>query len=483
MVDAHPKIAIIPEIGWIPQRYESGDGLTPEGRVTPALVYDLFDKGGLGRFTALPLDNQELQELVKSEKSISYADLISLIFDRYGEKHGKTLVGNKTTEYALSITTLHEIWPHTKFVHIIRDGRNVCLSAINWRRAEKLATVFASWKEDPVSTAALWWEWHVRMARDSGSLLGKGSYYEIRYEDLVKSPEEECRKLCEFLKVPYDGAMVRYHEGKEKSDQNLDAKHNWRPPTAGLRDWRLQMPSRDLIRFEAMSGNLLDELGYTRGADYPDVRDLQYAARLRGHFEGRPLPRSWPGSVEQSEANCKPSSRSNSSFVVWLTGLPGSGKTTIAKEIRSALAVRYLKVEIIDGDEVRKWLSPEAGFSRQDRERHLKRVAYLCKLLSRNGIVVIASLVSPYRSTRDFARQIVPRFVEVYLKCPIETCKSRDPKGLYAKAAKGEIANMTGIQDPYEEPLAPEITIDTDKGTPYDGVRIILEKLKELHYL
>ncbi len=170
-------------------------------------------------------------------------------------------------------------------------------------------------------------------------------------------------------------------------------------------------------------------------------------------------------------------------FVVWLTGLPGSGKTTIARRLAEELRRRGRNVELLDGDEVRKWLSPKEGFSREDRELHLRRVAYVCKLLARNGVAVIASFVSPYRSVRDLAKRTVGDFVEVYVRCSLETCMRRDPKGLYKKALKGEITNMTGLQDPYEEPLNPEVVVDTEKESLEECVDKILNKLRELGYL
>ena len=170
-------------------------------------------------------------------------------------------------------------------------------------------------------------------------------------------------------------------------------------------------------------------------------------------------------------------------FVVWLTGLPASGKTTIARKLEKELRERGLKVEVLDGDEVRRWLSPEAGFSREDRERHLRRVAYVSHLLARNGVVVIASFVSPYRSTRDFARQLIGDFVEVYVKCSLETCMKRDPKGLYHKALAGEIKDMTGIQDPYEEPLSPEVVVDSERESPDECAKRIMVKLLRLGYI
>ncbi len=171
-------------------------------------------------------------------------------------------------------------------------------------------------------------------------------------------------------------------------------------------------------------------------------------------------------------------------FVVWFTGIPGSGKTTLARMLRERLSDMGLCVEHLDGDEVRPWLSPEAGFSREDRLRHLRRVAFVTHLLSRNGVVVLASFVSPYREARDLARELNgDRFVEVYVKCPVEVAVERDPKGLYRKALKGEIKNMTGIQDVYEEPLNPEIVVETDRETPEESLEKILGFLRSRGFI
>ena len=171
-------------------------------------------------------------------------------------------------------------------------------------------------------------------------------------------------------------------------------------------------------------------------------------------------------------------------FVIWLTGIPGSGKSTIAKKLREVLRSKGLCVEHLDGDEVRPWLSPEAGFSREDRIRHLRRVAFVSHLLARNGVVVIASFVSPYRETRDLARELnKDAFIEVYVKCPVEVAIERDPKGLYRKALKGEIKNMTGIQDVYEPPVNPEVVVETDKESVEESVNKIVEYLVKAGYI
>ena len=166
--------------------------------------------------------------------------------------------------------------------------------------------------------------------------------------------------------------------------------------------------------------------------------------------------------------------------VIWLTGLPGSGKTTIAKAILPKLRELGFKVELLDGDIVRKELSPELGFTKQDREIHARRVVYLSKLLTRNGIISIVSLISPYRDFRKYARSEINlnnNFYEVYVKCSLGTCIARDPKGLYKKALSGEIKDLTGLQDPYEEPEDPEVIVDTEKQTLEKCVNTILNEV------
>jgi len=169
-----------------------------------------------------------------------------------------------------------------------------------------------------------------------------------------------------------------------------------------------------------------------------------------------------------------------SGFVIWLTGLPGSGKTTIARKLEPELRRLELPVEVLDGDEIRLNLSKGLGFSREDRETHLKRVTYVAKLLSRNGVAVIAAFISPYRAIREYARKETTNFLEVYVKCSVETCARRDPKGLYKKASSGQITDLTGPQDVYEEPTAPDLLLDTDRLTLEECVTAIQSKLSGL---
>jgi adenylylsulfate kinase len=171
-------------------------------------------------------------------------------------------------------------------------------------------------------------------------------------------------------------------------------------------------------------------------------------------------------------------------FTIWFTGLSGSGKTTVSRLVQDRLRERgIMNVEVLDGDVVRTNLSKGLGFSKEDRDINIKRIAFVCNLLTRNGVPNIAAAISPYREVRDYARKEIKNFVEVYVKCPLEVLVQRDVKGLYKKALAGEIANFTGVSDPYEEPLNPEVLIESDKEIPEQSADKIIAKLEELAYL
>lgn len=173
----------------------------------------------------------------------------------------------------------------------------------------------------------------------------------------------------------------------------------------------------------------------------------------------------------------------NEGFVVWFTGLPSSGKSTLARLLEQELDRRGQRVEVLDGDEVRLRLNRGLGFSKEDRDENIRRISYVARLLSQNGAVAITAAISPYRSVRDEARKEIGRFVEIYVKCPLERCIDRDVKGLYRKALAGEISNFTGISDPYEEPLSPELVVETNQESPGASLRKILVKLEESGYI
>lgn len=168
---------------------------------------------------------------------------------------------------------------------------------------------------------------------------------------------------------------------------------------------------------------------------------------------------------------------------LWLTGLPSSGKSTIARQLERQFRKWNLKTELLDGDVVRTHLSKGLGFSEEDREANLKRIGFVCQLLTRNDVLTLASVVSPYKSIRDYNRRLIGNFVEVYVKASVEACEKRDVKGLYKKARAGEIKNFTGVDDPYEEPENPEIICDTENESLEVSCAKVIEKLEQLGYL
>ena len=170
-------------------------------------------------------------------------------------------------------------------------------------------------------------------------------------------------------------------------------------------------------------------------------------------------------------------------FTIWFTGLSGAGKSTLAEALEPELKKRGHNVEILDGDIVRTNLSKGLGFSKEDRDTNILRIGFVAHLLSRNGVAVITAAISPYRDIRDQNRALIGDFVEVYAKCSIEELTRRDVKGLYEKALKGEIANFTGISDPYEEPLNAEVVIDSEKETVEESLNKILSYLESKGYI
>jgi adenylylsulfate kinase len=170
-------------------------------------------------------------------------------------------------------------------------------------------------------------------------------------------------------------------------------------------------------------------------------------------------------------------------FTLWFTGLPCSGKSTLAKGVEEILLERGMKVEVLDGDIVRTNLTKGLGFSKEDRDTNIRRIGFVCHLLTRNDIVAIAAAISPYKEIRDENRKLIGRFAEVYVKCPVEVAEQRDVKGMYEKARKGEIKNFTGIDDPYEPPEKPEVIVDTENESVEECIEKIVRTLELMGYI
>jgi adenylyl-sulfate kinase len=189
-----------------------------------------------------------------------------------------------------------------------------------------------------------------------------------------------------------------------------------------------------------------------------------------------------------NEAASRPTNQSarrfdEKGFVLWFTGLSGSGKTTLARLIEKELRRRGMRIERLDGDVVRESLTADLGFSKEDRDKNIQRVTFVAKLLSRNGVGVLASFISPYRATRDWVRSEVTNFIEVFVDCSLEECIHRDVKGLYTKALAGEIPEFTGVSDPYEPPLNPEITVNTAEESIDESFAKLMGYLEAMRYV
>jgi hypothetical protein len=297
MLDAHPQLAVVNETYWVARKFRERNGLTREGVVTPALLPKLLASP---KFSHMGVSEEDLVGLLSEFDSVRYDRFVARIFDLYAARRGKQFAGDKTPGYVRRIGRLHEVWPRARFVHIVRDPRDVCLSMLEWSMGEQTAGQDGTWEMDPAISTALYWRYCVAIGReDAADLLGPTLYHEVHYEDLVSSPKRELERICEFLGLPYAAEMTRFYEGRTRSDPRLDSKEQWLPPTAGLRDWRTQLPTGDIERIEAATGALLRSLGYATRFDH-------YTPAARGRVEevretftrhllarGRALPQDW----------------------------------------------------------------------------------------------------------------------------------------------------------------------------------------------
>jgi sulfotransferase family protein len=296
MLDAHPLLAVVNETHWVPRKYREQTGLTRDGMVTDALLPLLLAHRN---FPKMGIDEKGLRSLLRGQPQVRYREFVTRIFDAYAAAAGKQLAGDKTPGYVRRIGQLHRRWPGARFVHIIRDPRDVCLSFLDWDIAEQVLESYGTWAMDPVVTVALYWRRSVAMGREQGAMLGPGHYCEVRYEDLTAHTERELRRICAFLGLRYSEAMVRFHEGKTRRDPALCSKDQWLPPTAGLRDWRTQLARPDAERIEIVLGDLLDQLGYERqpprsGPSVRDRVDRVFEAFTAGMLaRSRNLPEAW----------------------------------------------------------------------------------------------------------------------------------------------------------------------------------------------
>jgi LPS sulfotransferase NodH len=277
LLNAHPLMAIAPEMHWITNAFRRRRWNASRCLVTHETLGNLVEHEMFPRFN---ISRDDFLRLVKAGKPIKGAKFMTGFFDLYRRASGKILVGTKTPSYIQRLMSLHRLWPETKFIHVIRDGRDVCLSVLDWHHAGRTAGRYGTWTLDPITTTALWWKRKVQLGQEAGRTLGPGLYYELRYEALIADPVDACASVCRFLGIPHDEAMLRFHEGPAPANE-ID--HPWGPIRDRTRDWRKQMPAETCQQFEAAAGDLLAELGYARAWPRvsPDVEKQVDEIRLR----------------------------------------------------------------------------------------------------------------------------------------------------------------------------------------------------------
>ncbi len=296
MLDAHPRLAVVNETYWLPRKFRERTGLTREGIVTDALLPLLLASP---KFERMGVDEGDLARLLADEQPVRYERFVAKIFDLYAKRAGKPLAGDKTPGYVRRMTQIHALWPRARFLHIIRDPRDVCLSMLDWRSGERTAGQYGTWDMDPLVSAALYWRYSVAVGREAGAALGPRLYHEVRYESLVSASARELKGICAFLDLPYAEAMLRFYEGRTRPKPGRSSKAQWLPPTAGLRDWRTQLSGEDVERIEVAVEDLLPRLGYESHSVRPTPRARRLVARVHEAFTAaalardRVLPEGW----------------------------------------------------------------------------------------------------------------------------------------------------------------------------------------------
>jgi hypothetical protein len=283
MLDAHPQLAVSNDPHFIPFAPGVRDDGDPP--VTPELVQWLLS---YRTFARLALDEETVW--AAAEGAATFSELVSALYDAFGAERGKPLAGEKTPRYVRYIPLLHDLFPRAHVTHLIRDGRDVALSTLDWARPDRGPGRFRLWQDNPLAVCALSWEWHVTLGRQDGGRLGD-LYGEVRYEDIVADPEAAMRRLAAQLQLPFSARMLAFHVGRRRHDPGLSAKEAWLPPTQGLRDWRVQLSHDDQQLFEALAGDLLSQLGYERRFDPVAPGVLARAARYRAAWDAELVER------------------------------------------------------------------------------------------------------------------------------------------------------------------------------------------------
>jgi len=278
MLNNHPQLAVAYDSLFIPAAVRGQKNKNPS--VSKEIISRI---NGFKRFSRLGLPPDALEIL--TPKAVDYAQLVSLIYDEFAQIHGKLLAGEKSPGYVRHMPLLQALFPFSRFVHLVRDGRNVALSLMEWGQQKKKpkgpAKKYRLWADSPVAVSALWWAYKAGRGQRDAARIRSGAYTEVRYESLVANPEDELRRLAGFLQIPYSPDMVHFYVGKTKATPGLSAKSAWLPATKGIRDWRVTMKHDDLELFEALAGDCLVDFGYELHFESISTATRERAARYR----------------------------------------------------------------------------------------------------------------------------------------------------------------------------------------------------------
>ena len=265
MLDSHPQLTVANDTHFITRAAKTVLRDDPNPSLSPELVSAVKN---YRRIYRLGLDENAID--LAAENCRTYAEFISYLYALRGQMKMKPLSGEKTPDYCRQMPVLRTLFPDSRFVHIIRDGRNTALSTLNWASDSKGPGKWSLWNEDPVGTCALWWHWQAGTGQRDGGAIGSDHYLQVRYEDLVAQPESTLEEISGFLGIPYSEAMANYYVGKVRHGSGLSAKSAWLPPVQNLRDWRKSMSTQDIDVFEGIAGQLLQKNGYDYLGNTPD---------------------------------------------------------------------------------------------------------------------------------------------------------------------------------------------------------------------
>ena len=271
MLDHHPLLAVSNDSHFIPKTVDKFGTA-----VHDQLNSDIVEFVRLyRRFPRLGLTDEAVYSA--AEQATTYPEFVCHLYRAFAKQQGKPYSGEKTPDYVKRIPLLHDLFPEARFIHIVRDGRDVALSTLDWAHETKGPGRLALWHDHPVAVCALWWMHQTSTGIRDGKMLGDSFYCQIRYENLVAEPVASMKMLCQFLDFPYSQDTVEFHQGKTRGNTKLSAKKRWLPPTSGLRNWSQSLVGDDLLLFEAIAGAHLNDLGYSSSGLIPTESVLKTA--------------------------------------------------------------------------------------------------------------------------------------------------------------------------------------------------------------